>query len=95
MGALHAGLDLTAIALYTSSWFTRRHRTGTGPALAMAGGAVLAATGYLGGHLAHALGVGIDTNAFQTGPGEWQAVASEADVLDGRPHPCPPPGSAC
>lgn len=86
VGAVHAGLNLTAIALYTGSWLRRRNSPGAGAALAVAGGVVLACAGYLGGHLAYALGVGIDTNAFQTGPVDWQTVASEADVEDGRPH---------
>lgn len=86
VGALHAGLNLTALGLYSGSWLARRRSTGGGTALAVVGGVVLAGAGYLGGHLAYALGVGIDTNAFQTGPGQWQAVAAEADVDDERPH---------
>ena len=30
--------------------------------------------GLLGGHLAYTLGVGVNTNAFETGPDEWTAV---------------------
>jgi len=86
VGALHAGLNLTAVALYTGSWLARRKSGGAGVALAVAGGTFMAAAGYLGGHLSYAQGVGIDTNAFQTGPAEWQAVASEAEIDDGRPH---------
>lgn len=86
VGALHAGLNLTAVALYTGSWLSRRTSTRGGAALALAGGAVMAGAGYLGGHLAYALGVGVDTNAFQTGPSQWQAIASEAEVADGHPH---------
>lgn len=86
VGALHAGLNLTAIALYGGSWLYRRQSTGPGVALALAGGVVMTCAGYLGGHLAYALGVGIDTNAFQTGPKAWQAVGSEAELEDGHPH---------
>lgn len=86
VGALHAGLNLTAVALYTGSWVSRRTSRRRGTALSMAGGAVLACAGYLGGHLAYALGVGIDTNAFQTGPAQWQTVAAEADLDDGQPQ---------
>lgn len=86
VGVVHAGLNLTAIALYTGSWLCRRKSSAAGPALALAGGVVVACAGYLGGHLAYALGVGIDTNAFQTGPGQWQTVASETAVDDGQPH---------
>lgn len=86
VGTLHAGLNLTAVALYTGSWLARPKSTGAGTALAMAGGVVLACAGYLGGHLAYALGVGIDTNAFQTGPKQWQTVAAEAELEAGLPH---------
>jgi hypothetical protein len=48
-----------------------RHRHGWGVALG-AGGAVFATTaGWLGGHLAYGLGVGVDTDAFSGGPTEW------------------------
>lgn len=86
VGALHAGLNLTAVALYGASWVRRRSGPGRGAALALAGSAAVAAAGYLGGHLTYALGVGVDTNAFQTGPTDWQAVVAEATVKDGRPH---------
>ncbi len=86
VGALHAGLNLTAVALYTGSWLSRQKTSGAGVVLAVAGGAVMAAAGYLGGHLSYAQGVGIDTNAFQTGPGDWQAVASAADIDDESPY---------
>ncbi len=86
VGALHAGLNVVALALYTGSWWSRRRPTRTGAVLAAAGGVVLGAAGYLGGHLAYALGVGVDTNAFQTGPSEWQAVATESEVADGKLH---------
>jgi nitrite reductase/ring-hydroxylating ferredoxin subunit len=37
------------------------------------------AGGWLGGHLAYSLGVGVDTNAFETGPSEWTAVSVVRD----------------
>ena len=36
--------------------------------------ALVATGGFLGGHLAYAMGVGVDTNAFDVGPEEWTAV---------------------
>jgi nitrite reductase/ring-hydroxylating ferredoxin subunit len=38
--------------------------------------------GWLGGHLAYAMGVGVDTTAFQHLPTEWTDVCSERDVRD-------------
>ena len=49
-------------------------------ALSLAGYAVAGLGGWLGGHLAYALGVGVDTTAFQHLPPEWTDVAGESDV---------------
>ncbi|MFP3714240.1 DUF2231 domain-containing protein [Puerhibacterium sp. TATVAM-FAB25] len=52
LGAVHATLNGVAGSLYATSWFLRRKgRTGLGVLTALAGGGVLAASGYLGGHL--------------------------------------------
>ncbi len=75
VGVVHLGLNLTATALYACSWWARKggnHRLGASLGV---GGAVLATSAaWLGGHLAYALGVGVDTNAFHGGPTEWTAV---------------------
>jgi nitrite reductase/ring-hydroxylating ferredoxin subunit/uncharacterized membrane protein len=75
VGIVHMALNVTATALYAASWWARaRERHGVGVALG-AGGAVVATTaGWLGGHLAYGLGVGVDTNSFEGGPTEWSAV---------------------
>jgi len=86
VGAVHAGLNLAALALYGGSWIRRRKLGGAGTLLALAGGVLMGVAGYLGGHLAYGLGVGTDTNAFQTGPQEWQPVCDETLVKDGAPH---------
>ena len=86
VGAVHAALNLAAVALYGASWVRRRRGDGAGTVLALAGGALVGAAGYLGGHLSYALGVGVDTNAFQVGPTEWQAIGPAAELGDGRPH---------
>jgi nitrite reductase/ring-hydroxylating ferredoxin subunit/uncharacterized membrane protein len=89
VGSLHAGLNLAALSLYSASWLRRLRSRGSetnGQAIALAlmGGTLLGAAGYLGGHLAYALGVGTDANAFETGPEEWQVVPGE--IMDGHPH---------
>ena len=75
VGLVHAGVNATAFALYTASLAARRSgATGRGKLLAMAGTGVLAAGGYLGGHMAYAQGVGPNQTAFDPGPDEWSEV---------------------
>jgi nitrite reductase/ring-hydroxylating ferredoxin subunit len=54
-------------------------------ALALTADAVVAATGYLGGHLSYSQGVGVDTTVFEHGPRDWTAVADEPDVPESEP----------
>jgi uncharacterized membrane protein len=60
VGLVHAVCNGTAVALYTFSWRSRaagNHRLGR--RLALAGAVFLGAGGFLGGHLAYALGVNV------------------------------------
>jgi nitrite reductase/ring-hydroxylating ferredoxin subunit/uncharacterized membrane protein len=86
VGTAHGILNVTALLLYTGSWLARRRSAGAlGPALSLAGASAVAGAGYLGGHLTYALGVGVDTNAFHTGPEEWTKVADHSDLAPGQP----------
>lgn len=86
VGLVHATLNYAALVLYLGSGRARRRgRRDKGAVLALAGASVAAAAGWLGGHLAYALGVGVDTTAFQHFPQDWTDVATDADVLDARP----------
>lgn len=77
LGLVHAGLNDLALTIYLASWQSRRHgRNITGATLALAGSGVLAAGGWLGGHLAYSRGVGVET---PTPPG--------GDILDAPNHP--------
>ena len=79
VGVAHLSLNLAATVCYAASWWARRrdrHRLGVG--LGLAGAALATAAGWLGGHLAYALGVGVDTNAFDGGPTEWTAVSGQS-----------------
>jgi nitrite reductase/ring-hydroxylating ferredoxin subunit/uncharacterized membrane protein len=83
IGLVHAAVNDVALTLYVGSWLARlRGRRLKGTALGLAGLGVLSAGGWLGGHLAYANGVGVDTTAFQTIPTEWTDVAAEADVSE-------------
>ncbi|MCW2495638.1 Rieske 2Fe-2S domain-containing protein [Jatrophihabitans sp.] len=81
VGLTHAAANATAVSLYAGSWLARgRGRHARGVALALVGSGVLSAAGWLGGHLAFALGVGVDTTAFQHMDADWADVGAAADV---------------
>jgi len=83
VGMAHAAANWSAIACYGLSWLARARRTtGLAKGLAAAGAGLIAVGGYLGGHLSYAQGVGVDTTAFRTGPGEWTAVVPVADIAE-------------
>jgi nitrite reductase/ring-hydroxylating ferredoxin subunit/uncharacterized membrane protein len=76
VGVFHLGANLAATALYTGSWWARRRgRPQVGISLGLVGAALVTAAGWLGGHMAYALGVGVDTNAFHGGPEDWTTMA--------------------
>lgn len=81
VGLVHAVANDVGLTLYTASWLARRrgHRA-KGALLGLAGLAVTGLAGWLGGHLAYGLGVGVDTTAVQHLPQEWTDVAAESDV---------------
>jgi nitrite reductase/ring-hydroxylating ferredoxin subunit/uncharacterized membrane protein len=85
VGLAHASANLTASTLYAASLVARRRGDqGRGKLLAVAGGAVLAVGGFLGGHLSFTRGVGVNETTFDEGPGEWTTVEAE-ELVDGRP----------
>lgn len=86
VGFVHGALNSVALMLFVGSWWARwRGRPVKGVALSLAGAGTMSVAGWLGGHLAYALGVGIDTTAFQQAPPEWTDVAAESDVLADKP----------
>jgi nitrite reductase/ring-hydroxylating ferredoxin subunit len=54
-------------------------------ALAASGALLLGATGWLGGHLSYARGVGVDTTAFDRASEDWTDVLAEAELVDEQP----------
>jgi uncharacterized membrane protein len=85
VGLVHAMFNDAALTCYALSWRARRrgarHR---GLVLSLAGGGLLGAGGWLGGHLAYSLGVGVDTSTFldrrvgnDTGQADADANTSE------------------
>ena len=85
VGFVHALGNSAALVCFTASWVARkRGRRAKGVALALAGHAFAGFSGYLGGHLTYATGVGVDTTAFQSGPEDWTPVLDADEVPEGR-----------
>ncbi|CUU60504.1 Ferredoxin subunit of nitrite reductase or a ring-hydroxylating dioxygenase [Parafrankia irregularis] len=79
VGLVHAASNIVGIASYAVSWNQRR-RGARGLAASVTGAAALGIGGWLGGHLAYAQGVGVDTTAFQRGPADWTDVLAASEV---------------
>ena len=85
IGLVHAATNAGAATLFGASLVARRRGArGTGRLLALAGSGVLAASGYLGGHLAFAKGVGVDQTSFEDPPERWTAALRDADLPEGE-----------
>jgi nitrite reductase/ring-hydroxylating ferredoxin subunit/uncharacterized membrane protein len=86
VGFVHAMANSAGLGLYVASWRARRRgKQLRGAGLALAGSGVIGFSGWLGGHLSYALGVGVDTTAFVGAPEEWTDVASESLLVEGQP----------
>lgn len=88
VGLVHAAANSVTVTAYGLSWWERRR----GHWLRGVGWSVLAATsltvgGWLGGHLSYALGVGVDTTAFQHSEQEWTATLPTGTVRLGELTP--------
>lgn len=80
IGFVHALSNYVAVSAYGLSWLARtRGARKTGIAASLAGGAALGVAGWLGGHLAYAQGVGVDTTAFAQFPADWTDVGAAED----------------
>jgi nitrite reductase/ring-hydroxylating ferredoxin subunit/uncharacterized membrane protein len=85
IGLLHATANTVALSAYAASWFARRSgRRGLGVLLSLLGMGAVGGGGWLGGHLAYAMGVGVDTTAFQHSEAEWTDLADPAQVVAGE-----------
>lgn len=85
VGFVHAAANSLAVAAYGLSWWERRRghwRRGVG--WSVLGATTLTAGGWLGGHLSYALGVGVDTTAFQHSGQEWTATVTADAVRAGE-----------
>jgi nitrite reductase/ring-hydroxylating ferredoxin subunit/uncharacterized membrane protein len=84
VGLVHATANSLALVFFTKSWWAHRPGGGRGRAWTLLGLACTGLAGWLGGHLAYGMGVGVDTNAFETGPEEWTTVDGDVEPLELR-----------
>lgn len=82
VGLVHAAANVVGLASYAVSWWQRRSG-GSGLVAGLVGATALGVGGWLGGHLAYAAGVGVDTTAFQRGPADWTDVIAADEVTTG------------
>ena len=86
VGLVHASSNALALTLYGSSLAARRRGSPTkGKLFGLAGAAVLAAGGYLGGHLSFTKGVGPNQTAYDPGPDDWTRATASDDLAQDEP----------
>jgi nitrite reductase/ring-hydroxylating ferredoxin subunit/uncharacterized membrane protein len=91
VGLAHLALNLAGLGVIAASWLSRRKDPGTavfdshGPWLTLTGFGIVGVSAWLGGHLAYAMGVGVDTTAFQRPPTRWTDTVAVAELVDGEP----------
>jgi len=91
VGMAHLALNAVGMSVIAASWWLRRRNPGTGvfdthgPWLTLTGFGIVGASAWLGGHLAYAMGVGVDTTAFQRPPTEWVDAVAETDLVEDAP----------
>lgn len=96
VGMAHLACNSVGLSLLTGSLLLRRRRsragdlgasdTGLGAVLlAGAGMGVIGISSWLGGHLTYAMGVGVDTTAFQKPPTEWTDAVGVSELVEGQP----------
>ena len=86
LGLVHGLANAGSSVLFAAALLCRRDgNRRTGRLFGAAGMAALAASGYIGGHLVYARGVGVDHTVFDAPPLEWIRVAREVDVAADTP----------
>ena len=93
VGMVHAILNDAALTCYTLSWRARRRGARRrGVVLSLAGGGLLGAGSWLGGHLAYSLGVGLDTTNFLERRARNDARHADPDANTSEPASPPDAG---
>jgi nitrite reductase/ring-hydroxylating ferredoxin subunit/uncharacterized membrane protein len=82
IGLVHALANAGALTLQIASLRARRDGRAAGAVLSAAALGLTSVSGWLGGHLAYAQGVGVDTTVFQQLPTEWTDMCGVDEVGD-------------
>jgi nitrite reductase/ring-hydroxylating ferredoxin subunit/uncharacterized membrane protein len=84
VGLVHAILNNLTIVTYGLSFLARRTgRRKAGIVLSILGAGAMTGSGWLGGHLSYAMGVGVDTTAFQHSEQDWTWIADASEIRAG------------
>jgi nitrite reductase/ring-hydroxylating ferredoxin subunit/uncharacterized membrane protein len=87
LGLVHALANAGATTLYLAGVLSRRGgNRGVARLFSLAGLGVLGASGYVGGHLVFARGIGVDHTVFDEAPTDWTRVARSADLPADTPQ---------
>jgi nitrite reductase/ring-hydroxylating ferredoxin subunit/uncharacterized membrane protein len=85
IGIAHAALNATGTVLFAGSLAARAGGSrARGKLLALAGVGAVSASGYLGGHLTYAEGVGVDMTTFEDYPKDWTQALADAALGEGE-----------
>ncbi len=87
VGLMHALLNVTATALYTTSYFLRKQKNqrGTAIGLSMLGYGFTAVAAYLGGHLVFRQQIGVDHTATSDEyPNDFVSVLPDNELMENQ-----------
>lgn len=85
VGAVHAALNGSAIALFAGSLAARaRGSRSKGKLLGLVAFGAIGAGGYLGGHLTYAEGVGVNVATFEHYPQDWTQALPDSALAEGE-----------
>jgi len=86
IGLIHALLNISATALFTTSFILRKRRSRNGGRIASAlGYAIMSYSAHLGGKMVYEQRVGIDRTAGEVCPQEFTGVLEESKLAEGTP----------
>jgi nitrite reductase/ring-hydroxylating ferredoxin subunit/uncharacterized membrane protein len=87
IGLLHGLLNVSATALYATSFFMRKKQRSKAVALSMLGFAISSASAYLGGHLAFGEQIGVDHTATPNAsePERFRVAIATGDLKANKP----------